>query len=67
MFPESSDIGNVMGDVARKVGVAEAVLRLMVGLLTGKFYSSFKQRLIEVQSKSSDTWQPKRIFRVWKF
>lgn len=35
MFPESSDIGNVMGNVARKVGVAEAVLRLMVGLLTG--------------------------------
>ena len=43
-----------MGNVARKVGVAEAVLRLMVGLLTGKFYSSFKQLLIEVQSKSSD-------------
>ena len=54
MSPESSDIGNVMGNVARKVGVAEAVLRLMVGLLTGKFYSSFKQLLIEVQSKSSD-------------
>lgn len=43
-----------MGNVARKVGVAEAVLRLMVGLLTGKFCSSFKQGLIEVQSKSSD-------------
>ena len=57
MFPESSDIGNVMGNVARKVGVAEAVLRLMVGLLTGKFYSSFKQLLIEVQSKSSDPWR----------
>lgn len=54
MFPESSDIGNVMGNVARKVGVAEAVLRLMVGLLTGEFRSLFKQRLIEVQSKSSD-------------
>lgn len=54
MFPESGDIGNVMGNVARKVGVAEAVLRLMVGLLTGKFCSLFKQRLIEVQSKSSD-------------
>ena len=57
MFPESSDMGNVMGNVARKVGVAEAVLRLMVGLLTGKFYSSFKQLLIEVQSKSSDPWR----------
>ena len=57
MFPESSDIGNVMGNVARKVGVAEAVLRLMVGLLTGKFCSLFKQRLIEVQSKSSDPWR----------
>lgn len=54
MFPESSDIGNVMGDVARKVGVAEAVLRLMVGLLTGKFCSSFKQPFIDVQNKSSD-------------
>ena len=42
MSLESSDIGNVMGNVARKVGVAEAVLRLMVGLLTGKFCSSFK-------------------------
>lgn len=42
MSLESSDIGNVMANVARKVGVAEAVLRLMVGLLTGKFCSSFK-------------------------
>ena len=57
MFPESSDIGNVMGDVARKVGVAEAVLRLMVGLLTGKFCSSFKQPFIDVQNKSSDPWR----------
>lgn len=38
----SSESGNIIGFVAQKAGVAEAVLRLMVGLLSGKYHAIYQ-------------------------
>lgn len=39
---QSGESGNIIGFVAQKAGVAEPVLRLMVGLLSGKYYAIYQ-------------------------
>ena len=45
---ESSETGNIVGVVARRIGVQEPVVRLMVALLTGNYHSELLISLFSV-------------------